>query len=205
MISRNEIKRQATILKEFLSQNNATISLSSCLQAVAKMHGFKDWNTMSATLKKKQPQHHLPKGNFMNGGKPIHISETAFLIMSNHGHDGKFGEDAYRLLSVVLRSLKDDSLVVKDITQHSLWEKWTPERFNNALNQLISEKFIHRTYDDKGNLVITINPLFFWKGSSEKHFEAIKFLITTIESKWINSFIESPEDYASASVVHKSL
>ncbi len=56
MITLTEIKRQASILKDFLKQNNSEISQSSCLQAAALMHGFKDWNTASAALKSKVKQ-----------------------------------------------------------------------------------------------------------------------------------------------------
>ncbi len=60
MITLTEIKRQAVILKNFLNQNNSAISQSSCLQAVAQMQGFKDWNTVSAALKSKLKQNSLP-------------------------------------------------------------------------------------------------------------------------------------------------
>jgi hypothetical protein len=54
MMTEHTIKKQAKILQEFLKQNNTTITYSSCLQALAKMNGFKDWNTLSAQLILKQ-------------------------------------------------------------------------------------------------------------------------------------------------------
>lgn len=51
MITLTTFKSQANALKNYLNQNNASITHSSCLHAVAKMHGFKDWNTASAYLK----------------------------------------------------------------------------------------------------------------------------------------------------------
>ncbi len=202
MISLIEVKRQAALLKDFLIQNNTAISQSSCLQAVAKIHGFKDWNTLSAALK-RQPQQ--PKENNF-WGEPIQISDSVFLAMSNHGHAGNFGEDAYRLLTVILRNLKDNSLTVKNITYRSLWEKWTPQRFDNALNQLLNEKFIHRTYDDNENLVITINPLFFWRGNPEKHLEAIElFNMAIVSVNGLIPTIEFPENHNKSSLRSKKI
>ncbi|GEM_PF-4803125 len=54
MITLTEVKNQAAVLKEYLKQNNSGISHSSCLHAIAKIHGYRDWNTMSANLEKKQ-------------------------------------------------------------------------------------------------------------------------------------------------------
>lgn len=60
MIKLTEIKHQAAILKNFLKQNNSEISQSSCLQVVAQMHGFQDWNTASASLKSKVKKNSSP-------------------------------------------------------------------------------------------------------------------------------------------------
>lgn len=51
MITLTTIKSQANILKNYLNQNNASITHSSCLHAISKIYGFKDWNTASASLK----------------------------------------------------------------------------------------------------------------------------------------------------------
>lgn len=61
MLSRDQIKQQASRLKEFLNQKDSTISHSTCLLAVAKMHGYADWNIMSAALKKQESQPALNK------------------------------------------------------------------------------------------------------------------------------------------------
>jgi hypothetical protein len=49
------IKKQATILKEFIDQSSG-ISRSAALQCVAKMYGFESWNHASAELKKGETQ-----------------------------------------------------------------------------------------------------------------------------------------------------
>lgn len=179
MLSIAEIKRQASLLKDFLSQTNAAISQSSCLQAVAKMHGFKDWNTLSANLK-KLPMTAVKKKFW--GSKSIEISEAACVSMSNYGHDGKFGGDAYHLLNVILLKIKENSLVVKGITNRSLWERWTQSRFDSALQQLLAVKFIHCTYDNNEKLIITINPLYFWRGDEEGYVEATQLFDVAIAS-----------------------
>lgn len=44
-------KKQAKILKEYLHAGGFEISHSACLIAIAKIHGFKDFNTMTGRLK----------------------------------------------------------------------------------------------------------------------------------------------------------
>jgi hypothetical protein len=44
------IKKQAKTLKALLDEMNVQISLSQCYEILAKINGFKDWNTMSAHL-----------------------------------------------------------------------------------------------------------------------------------------------------------
>lgn len=180
MFSLTEIKLQATILKEFLRESNTDISQSSCLQALAKIYRFKDWNTMSAILKKKsQP---LQRNVFF--GEPIQIADSVFTIMFNQGigTHSQFNEDAYRLLCIVLRNLKHNTLTIKDITRRSMIERWDQKRFDNALDQILNAKFIHRTFDNNQKLIITINPLYIWKGTPEKHREAIKLFDLAVAS-----------------------
>lgn len=50
MLSIESVKKQAHTLKAFLNEKHKDISLASCLQAVAKINNFKDWNTMKAAL-----------------------------------------------------------------------------------------------------------------------------------------------------------
>ncbi len=50
--SRNKIKQQAVILRDYLNQAEKIITLSSAYHAISKMHGFKNWNIFSAFLKK---------------------------------------------------------------------------------------------------------------------------------------------------------
>jgi hypothetical protein len=48
------MKNQAKTLRAFLSSLGVTITHSQALEAVARMHGFKDWNTASAST---APEH----------------------------------------------------------------------------------------------------------------------------------------------------
>lgn len=50
MLSIESVKKQAHLLKTFLNEKHSDISHSSCLQAVAKINGYKDWNTMQSML-----------------------------------------------------------------------------------------------------------------------------------------------------------
>ena len=45
-----ELKAQAKRLKEHFSAQNITLSHSQALEALAKQHGFKNWNILSAKL-----------------------------------------------------------------------------------------------------------------------------------------------------------
>ena len=51
MLSVDSVKKQAQILKSFLNEKFGDVALSSCLQAIAKINGYKDWNTMQAIIK----------------------------------------------------------------------------------------------------------------------------------------------------------
>jgi len=51
MLSVDSVKKQAQILKSFLNEKFGDVTLSSCLQAIAKINGYKDWNTMQAIIK----------------------------------------------------------------------------------------------------------------------------------------------------------
>ena len=46
-----DIKKQAARLKEHFASQNTPISHSNALEALAKQHGYKDWNVLSAKLK----------------------------------------------------------------------------------------------------------------------------------------------------------
>lgn len=64
MTTLDVIKKQAKILQDFLNSNkpiNDAISLSSCLQAIAKINGYKDWNTMKPSL--IEPNNNLSTDN----------------------------------------------------------------------------------------------------------------------------------------------
>ncbi len=43
-------KKQATILKEYISKTNQGISHSACLHAIARINGWENWNTFKAVL-----------------------------------------------------------------------------------------------------------------------------------------------------------
>lgn len=50
-LTAENLKAQAKRLKEHFSAQNITLSHSEALEALAKQHGFKNWNVLSAKLK----------------------------------------------------------------------------------------------------------------------------------------------------------
>ena len=47
------LKNQAKRMRDHFAQKNIDISHSQALETLAKQHGFKDWNILSATLKRQ--------------------------------------------------------------------------------------------------------------------------------------------------------
>lgn len=60
-LSRESVKKQANLLKAFLNEKHSSISHSSCLQAIAKMNGYKDWNTMQSLLDHNEEINEMPR------------------------------------------------------------------------------------------------------------------------------------------------
>ncbi|MFU8797091.1 MAG: hypothetical protein ACNA7Y_00065 [Gammaproteobacteria bacterium] len=85
MTTMSEVKSQAHILKDFLkqkflTQKNYTLSLGSCFQAISKINGFKDWNTMSAYLSEQEkptsPPSHKPNGDMFDSNDKLVSTEA---------------------------------------------------------------------------------------------------------------------------------
>jgi len=170
MMSIVEVKEQATILKNFLKQNNLEITHTSCLQAIAKINGVKDWNTMSAMLQK----HEVGKSTEINNTAHVLIYEPALKIMIKLERENKFNVDAHTLLNFFLNKLLNDSMHVLFRFEYlkELGEGWTRHRLSGAMNQLLNAKFIDINSDFEGEMIY-INPSFFWKGSPEANNTAI--------------------------------
>ncbi|HLX52375.1 MAG TPA: glyoxalase superfamily protein [Aquella sp.] len=49
-LTKDLIKAQVKILREFLKENNIDLKQSSAYQVISKMYGQKDWNTLSTLL-----------------------------------------------------------------------------------------------------------------------------------------------------------
>lgn len=54
MYTIDEMKNRAKILKEYLRAGGFNITQSSCYNALAKMHGFENWNIFQDYLKKQE-------------------------------------------------------------------------------------------------------------------------------------------------------
>lgn len=170
MMSVIEVKKQATILKDFLKQNHLEITHSSCLQAIAKINGVKDWNTMSAMLQRYEAD----KPTEINNAAHVLIFEPALKKILKLERENKFNADAHTLLNFFLNKLLNDSMHVLYRFDHlnELGEAWTRHRLSGAMNQLLHAKFIDINSDFEGEMIY-INPSFFWKGSPEANIKAI--------------------------------
>lgn len=53
----DSLKKKATIIRNFIQENyNLALSQGHALELISKIHGFRDWNTASASLKKNEKQ-----------------------------------------------------------------------------------------------------------------------------------------------------
>jgi hypothetical protein len=51
-LNKELLKKQAKIMQEFIRlENGEKMKLSNCYECIAKMWGYKNWNTLSANLK----------------------------------------------------------------------------------------------------------------------------------------------------------
>lgn len=55
-VTLDSLKLQARRLRDHFAQHNLEISHAATLEALAKQHGFKDWNVLSASLKRQARQ-----------------------------------------------------------------------------------------------------------------------------------------------------
>ena len=63
----SRVKQQAHILRQDLSADGHPLSHSRALECLAKMHGFKDWNTFRAQLPEDSPTRSLVTGSRVKG------------------------------------------------------------------------------------------------------------------------------------------
>lgn len=50
--SSQDVIKQAAILKDYLKQKDIKLGQQSCLHAISKINGFENWQTMSAIIKR---------------------------------------------------------------------------------------------------------------------------------------------------------
>lgn len=164
-------KNQAKLLKSYLKESNSKISYSSCLHAVAKINGHKNWNTMTSVLENKQSDSlsGTNKKNPIEDDKKITISTDAFIHLMNEGTTGGFNVICYKIILFVLSQMKTNSALIpsKEVIQKSLFANVTKHDFDYAFNLLLKSHFLV-TYSDKNNEdIYIINPHWAWKGSDE--------------------------------------
>ena len=55
-MNRETIKAQARLLRAYLASQGLELGHSKCLEAMAKVNGFRNWDTLSGLLKKENEQ-----------------------------------------------------------------------------------------------------------------------------------------------------
>lgn len=79
------LKLQARRLRDYFAGKNIEISHAMALEALAKQHGFRDWNVLSATLNRQAEQKAWPeledriRGNYLGHsfqGKILKVETT---------------------------------------------------------------------------------------------------------------------------------
>jgi hypothetical protein len=176
MITILELKRQATILEDFLKQKNSAITHSSCLQALAKIHDFKDWNTMKSVLQKhEESQTASTRTNtkFEHDPSSIITSFEAKIRILPHSKRSQSGKDISTMLQALLFNLQSNSISLSKMTVIELLDEWSLPRIEQVLIKLEKREFIYEGKDSSGQEVIMINPEHFWKGDFNKRFDAI--------------------------------
>lgn len=76
-----EFKAQAKRLRAYLSEQDIDINHSRALEAVARVHGFRDWNTAAASLPKEGPVEIIVTGRkFVRvSGEPITFTDVVVM------------------------------------------------------------------------------------------------------------------------------
>lgn len=65
--SSDGLKTQAKRLREAMAHSGTPLSHSAALEAVARQHGFRDWNTAQASAKQARPQPRWQIGQAVHG------------------------------------------------------------------------------------------------------------------------------------------
>lgn len=72
MYTRDQVKSRATKLREILKDLGYDITHAHTLEAVARLQGFKDWNTCAAVMDKKENVLPIPQGWQAGGDRREH-------------------------------------------------------------------------------------------------------------------------------------
>ena len=72
MYTRDQVKARATKLREILKDLGNDVTHAHTLEAVARLQGFKDWNTCAAVMDKKEKVQPIPKGWEAGGDRREH-------------------------------------------------------------------------------------------------------------------------------------
>lgn len=189
-VSISVAKNQAKTLKDYLKQANAGISHSACLHAIAKIHGYKDWNTMSALMENVGD-------NSVSDYKPasmydiVKISNPALIVLMNGGRSGNLDLNCYKILSFMLHEIEENSVSLRD-RKHimsSLPTRLNKNDFDHAFDLLLESGFV---LERRG--VSFINPNWFWKGDDSNTQKA--FLKQLHDSEKADDDFVTNYDYA---------
>ncbi|WP_248920165.1 glyoxalase superfamily protein [Pseudomonas entomophila] len=101
MLTTTALKEQSKRLRNHLAKNNIVLSHSQCLEAVAALHGHRDWNTASAVLGKAEPVPDYPDASLQQS--PVSQSSTGATAELSKSSQPEY--PAYQPLKVINRGV----------------------------------------------------------------------------------------------------
>ncbi|KPY14368.1 hypothetical protein ALP73_200266 [Pseudomonas coronafaciens pv. garcae] len=146
------LKSQAKRLRAHLSESNIPLTHSQVLEAVAVMHGHRDWNTASAAATTQyaapvqEPQHHrMSLKELLNGG----MQPGADMGPADVQREGAYRRGYHQCAAELMHAMRGP----KQITAAML-EKWVEEagmewRKDKPLNRMILAPDFVATTEEK--------------------------------------------------------
>jgi len=153
MTSIETFKSQAKRLRTFLAENHVSLSHSQVLEAIAVMHGHRDWNTASAAASRHAPpvqefqDHRLSLDEFLTGA----MRPGADIGPADVQTEGTYRRGYHQCAAELMHNMRGP----KQITAAVL-EKWVEEagmvwRKNTPLDRMIlAPDFMAAPEEDRG-------------------------------------------------------
>lgn len=148
--SLSDLKSQAARLEEFLRVGGVAIKHTNALEAVARMHGAKDWQTLAASARGDAEGREAPTASFVVVSLYSNVSKTSVsadreialrdFLQTARMIVGVFGEEA-RHVQVLGQDIDDGlpmlSLVIDDVVYCTLQQAISPSTEHMVGNRLV--------------------------------------------------------------------